>query len=441
MKYNICILVLNSPNIPDYAHASAMINNLYAVKHNYDFIVERCPLREDLDKDYMWDGNEEYLFVWSKPSIIKKYLVNYDYIFFMDSDSIFVNHNIKIESIIEKYFFDDTCLLFGSNCVTKTFCYNKNVLNAGVFIVKNTDKTFKILNKWIEAPNTELCHEWKYKHPREQTCLNIIKNKYNYNEIKIIDYYILNGIDGNWIKHYMGINKEKRHRILNLYLKKNLIEYNIYDKTNVNNILNNNNIQEKQKLHCSNFRVAIIMPTTHKYINILINYLYTCKYNYDFIYLNKQNIFKYFEYYDYLLILDDDNIININFNIEDFKKNSNADVLIINKYNYLIKPYKNIDNIVIENIVNNIWFNKNINIDIINNLLLTNNLYNNDDINTVKTKINNINKEFYNSLNNNTKYEVNVNTEYEIINKEFCDSFNNTKLIIFFFICFIYFYL
>jgi hypothetical protein len=175
------------------------------------------------------------------------------------------------------------------------------------------------------------------------------------------------------------------------------------------------------------------MPTTNKYINILINYLYTCKYNYDFIYLHKQKIFEYFEYfeyfkyYDYLLILNDANIINIDFNIEDFKKNSNADVLIINKYNYLIKPYKNIDNIIIENIENNIWFNNNINIDIINNLLLTNNLYNNDDLNTVKTKINNINNEFYNSLNNNIEYEV--NTEYETINninEGFC---NNTKYI------------
>jgi len=53
MKYNICILVLNSPNIPNYAHASAMINNLYAVKNNYDFIVERYHLRENLNKNYI----------------------------------------------------------------------------------------------------------------------------------------------------------------------------------------------------------------------------------------------------------------------------------------------------------------------------------------------------------------------------------------------------
>jgi len=213
----------------------------------------------------------------------------------------------------------------------------------------------------------------------------------------------------------MGIDRDKRCEILGLYLKKNLIEYNIYDKTNLNNILDNNHNQEKQKLVCSYYRVAIIMPKTNKYINILINYLYTCKYSYDFIFLHKPNIQKYFEYYDYLLILDDGNIINIDFNIEDLKQNSkNADVLIINKYNYLIKPYNNIDNIVIENIENNVWFNNNININILNNLLLANNLYDNNDLNTVKNKINNMNLEFYNSLNNKTEYVV--NTEYEIIN-------------------------
>jgi hypothetical protein len=50
MKYKICILILNSPNIPYYAHATTMINNLYAVKHKYDFIVENALLEKILIK-------------------------------------------------------------------------------------------------------------------------------------------------------------------------------------------------------------------------------------------------------------------------------------------------------------------------------------------------------------------------------------------------------
>ena len=231
MKYNICILILNSPNILEYAHSATIINKLYANKYNYDFIVERCPLKEDLNKDYMWDGENEYKFVWSKPSLIKKHLKNYDYLFFIDSDAIFVNHEQSIDSFIDKNFINETCLLFGTDCITKNSCfYNfKNDLNTGVIIAKNTDKTFEILNIWIQAPNTVVCKEFKYLHPREQGCINIIK--YYYNEIKIVNYYKLNGIDGIWIKHYMGVTYKTRCKILNLYLQKFLIKYNIYDNS------------------------------------------------------------------------------------------------------------------------------------------------------------------------------------------------------------------
>lgn len=39
----ICIIMLSSPNIPNYAHFAAINNYLYATKHHYDFIVERQP--------------------------------------------------------------------------------------------------------------------------------------------------------------------------------------------------------------------------------------------------------------------------------------------------------------------------------------------------------------------------------------------------------------
>ena len=95
MKYNICILILNSPNILEYAHTATIINKLYANKYNYDFIVERCPLKEDLNKDYMWDGENEYKFVWSKPSLIKKHLkkviIQYHQMFMMLLVKLVVN--------------------------------------------------------------------------------------------------------------------------------------------------------------------------------------------------------------------------------------------------------------------------------------------------------------------------------------------------------------
>ena len=64
------------------------------------------------------------------------------------------------------------------------------------------NKTFKILNDWISSPDN-VCKDFKYIHPREQECLNILqKNKY-FNNIKIIKSYEMNGIDGKWIKHFI----------------------------------------------------------------------------------------------------------------------------------------------------------------------------------------------------------------------------------------------
>jgi len=395
MKYNICILVLNSPNIGEYAHQATIINKLYANKHKYDFIVERCPLKEDLNKDYMWNGNNEYLFVWSKAPLIKKHLINYDYLFFIDSDAIFVNHEQTIDSFIDNNFTNETCLLLGTDCITKTVCFKQNKLNTGTIIAKNTDKTFEIIDKWIQAPNTELCHEWKYKHTREQECLNLIKNKYNYNEIKIVDYYKLNGIDGLWIKHYMTVKYNQRCKILNLYLKKYLIEYNIYDNSKSFSI-----IKKKENLFCNQNKYCIIVGKDQNNINAIINYIYATINGYDFIITNTPiQIDKYITYYDYLLIIDNSNIINIDYNIQDLINNNNEDIIVINDNNYLIKNTNNKTKTK-KYITNELWFNNNISFCLLNELLLKFN-YINDidyDINTINRNINNMNKQITNIL-------------------------------------------
>jgi hypothetical protein len=402
IKYNICILILNSPNIANYAHQATIINKLYANKYNYDFIVERCPLKEDLNKDYMWDGENEYMFVWSKPSLIKKHLKNYDYIFYIDSDAIFVDHEKTIDSFIDENFTNNTCLLFGTDCITDNFCYYKCKLNAGVIIVKNTNKTFEILDKWIEAPKNELCKVFQHNYQREQGCINVIKYFYNLNEIKIVDYYKLNGIDGLWIKHYMGLTNNIRCKILNLYFQKFLIEYNIYDNSK---LIKNSIIKtEKEKIFCNQKKYCIIVKKDQNNINAIINYIYATKYGYDFIMIDEPIIIdNYITYYDYLLIIDNSNIININYNIQDFINNNNEDIIIINDKNYLIKNSNNEAKIT-KNITNELWFNKNISYNLLNELLLqfnyVNDIDNNININTINRKIYITNKDIFNNINN-----------------------------------------
>lgn len=439
MKKNIGILILNSPNINNYAHSATLINYLYSTKYNYDFIVERCPLKEDLSKNYIWDGKNEYLLVWSKPSLIKKHLINYDYLFYIDSDAIFIDHFNSIEYFIDNNFSNDTCLLLSNNCITKYYCFNEsdteNRLNAGVIVAKNTNITFEILDKWIEAPNTDICKEWKFKHPREQECLNILKNVLYNDKIKIIDNYNLNGIDGDWIKHYMEIDKNKRIKILNLYLKKFLIENNIYDKTNNKYIYNK---KQKNILSCYKDKVCIIMIKTNNIIGTMINYIYSTKFGYNFIILESPIIVdKYIKYYDYILILDNSFIINMDIEIKEFINDNNNDIIIINNNNYLIKSSYNKSYV---NINNNTWLDNKVNFNILNNLFIEYNyLYDVDyNINNINKNIDDINNYIYNLYKK--KYFDNLNNKQNIDNKQYFYSLY--LLIIFMFILiliFIYF--
>ncbi len=436
MKKNIGILILNSPNIGNYAHSATLINYLYSIKYNYDLIVERCPLKEDLNKKYIWDGENEYLFVWSKPSLIKKHLVKYDYLFFIDSDAIITNHNNNIEYFIDKHFINDTCLVLSNDCITKYYCYNENKLNTGVIIVKNTNKTFEILDKWIEAPNTDLCQEWKFNHPREQECLYILKNKLYNNEIKIIDNYNLNGIDGDWIKHYMGIDKNKRTNIINLYLKKFIIENNIYKKINNNYIYKK---KQKNILSCYKDKICIIMIKTNNIIGIMINYIYSTKFGYDFIITELPIIFdEYLKFYDCILFLDNSYINDMDIEINKFINNSN-DIIIINNKNYLIKSSYNKTYI---NINDDTWINNDdkVNFDNLINLLIEYNyLYDVDfNINNINKNIDDINNYIYNLYKK--QYFDNLYNKQNIDNKQYFDNLYLLNIFIFILIIiFIYF--
>lgn len=219
-KLNIGILMLNSPNIGKYAHMASTINKIYADKHGYNFIIHRCPLKKDLNKDWKWDDKDEYKLVWSKPTIIKQYLPCFDYLLFIDSDAVLIDHEKTIENVIEEHFDKKTCFIWAENCQDAHYCWNKSYGNTGVMLFKNSKTTMQILNTWITSANNT-CKEWKYKHPREQQCLNILlyeKGKFKEN-VKLVSHDILNGRDGKWIRHFVGMSDVSRDREIKKILR------------------------------------------------------------------------------------------------------------------------------------------------------------------------------------------------------------------------------
>lgn len=204
----IGILMMNSPNIPEYGHHAALINYAYAAKHGYGFMVMRCPDVRDMQKDWAWDHKNEYLFVWSKARMLAHALELFDTVLFIDSDAFVWDTDITIESKVQKLMGEKTCMVMAEDCRNSWQCYDINKVNTGVILARRSPKTTEILNHWMDPEKD--CEEWKYKHTREQACIDILRTKYYDEFIRKVSVEEMNGSDGTWIRHFMARSLEER---------------------------------------------------------------------------------------------------------------------------------------------------------------------------------------------------------------------------------------
>lgn len=229
-KPRIAMLMLNSPNIKTYAHCATMNNYLYATKHGYDFIVERLPI--NMEDDWTWDANNEYVLVWYKAELLKRHLKNYDYVFYIDSDATVINFEYTIEDEIIKRFNDDFSIVFQEDVWSVQWAINNNYkfldkICAGILLAKNSQITFDILDTWIRAPYTDPdCIKFRYIHAREQDCIMTLREKYPFikENVKVFPAYIglLGQYDAKWIIHLAGKSAEHRHYVLGNILQMNI---------------------------------------------------------------------------------------------------------------------------------------------------------------------------------------------------------------------------
>lgn len=215
-KSRIGILMLNSPNIDRYAHYATLVNYMYAAKHGYGFLVTRCPDARDIGKDWAWDYNYEYLFVWSKARMLAHALRLFDIVLFIDSDAMVWDFETTIESKVAKLMGPKTCLVMAEDCMNSTMCFNVDKVNAGVILARRSPKTFEILEHWMQ-PDRD-CAAWKYTHPREQECVDILRKKHYKDFIRKVGVQEMNGWDGTWIRHFMTMSANYRETVIRQHL-------------------------------------------------------------------------------------------------------------------------------------------------------------------------------------------------------------------------------
>ena len=124
------------------------VKQAYCFKHGYDFLFSTENLLPERHPS------------WGKLPIIRKEIGKYDWLMWIDDDAMFANHDIALESIIEKY---------GTNGVDIIAAKDMAGLNCGVMLFRPTSFVFEFLDKWM---SNEVYERFKGSGVWEQSAFN-----------------------------------------------------------------------------------------------------------------------------------------------------------------------------------------------------------------------------------------------------------------------------
>ena len=125
------IIVICDANVHSICAASVANKQAYADKHGYDMIYDEKIV--DISRPASW----------SKLLAMRKYLPKYDFLFYVDVDTIIINFEAKLEDIVD-YEYD------------QILAADKNGLNCGVWMIRNTEWSLWFLDEmWSQSQLVE----------------------------------------------------------------------------------------------------------------------------------------------------------------------------------------------------------------------------------------------------------------------------------------------
>lgn len=221
---NIVVAQFYTSNV-QYAEYATKINQLYCEQHGYTYYAET-------DTQKILSELNGRSPTWYKPKLITDVLHKFspDYVLFLDIDAAFVDFNDKIENYIS----EDHDLLF-----TDDYSIHSN-MNAGVFLVKNTDWSKNAMNTWWDIcetltgkevpnlihPDESRCSAGYFRTQlwHDQSCLTYLyQNDSDFREhVKIITHRRLNwreAFDSNFIYHAFAYGHVPYRNLQHVYSK------------------------------------------------------------------------------------------------------------------------------------------------------------------------------------------------------------------------------
>lgn len=192
-----------------YADISHEINKIYCDKHDITLIKEdivRCENRTTH---------------WEKVAMCLFYLEKFDYVMWVDADAHFFADKNSIVELIEKYKNFD--MIFSGD-IGKSLDIQKDNINTGVFICKNSQITKEILTIWLhdeDLYNLKLVN-WDQGVLREMYSRNIldiqnISHVIPYGKIQHFEPQCEFFEEKPYINHLAGEFKWKYNRIIPVF--------------------------------------------------------------------------------------------------------------------------------------------------------------------------------------------------------------------------------
>lgn len=184
----IAVASIATPNMDELTNITWPNKLEYCRKHNYFGILQH----------QSWDylGFDKIIFI---DSLLES--EQYDWILWVDNDTLFTNFNKKIENLIDESYNFIICADYGGD------------VNAGVFLVKNS-KEGKEYIKFLKKKMYELAPTNKFLFGEEQTAICATYKDEQFKHIikvipqKFMNSYPYSGVYGhpNGLNDWLGVN-------------------------------------------------------------------------------------------------------------------------------------------------------------------------------------------------------------------------------------------
>ena len=160
----------------DVIHYSQKSLKDYCTKYGYDYALKRQPYT--LVNSYFQEGDQIPL-QWNKIFMMIELIESkrYDYIVWMDADTMICNHDISLRDLMIKHM-DNKCFMLSRDI--------SEHINTGVMFVKSCDYSLNVLKLILSTP------ELRYRNCEDQDVFNRI---YERNLLKLKDNSVIFGQD------------------------------------------------------------------------------------------------------------------------------------------------------------------------------------------------------------------------------------------------------